>query len=193
MAARRKLESKDKVLELYHSNKSGKQCAEELGVDYYRTLRRWWLDLLGPDCLKERASRINRDNQLGSRNSMSGRIGELHPRYVEFSISTQGYRLVDAPAWYTGSTKARKAPEHIIVACEQAGITELDSGEVVHHKDENKLNNSPDNLEIMSRGRHAALHRVAKHRRKVQRLSRKGVETKQSRSAGHPAKDDDIV
>jgi len=35
----------------------------------------------------------------------------------------------------------------------------LKAGEVVHHCDEDKLNNSPDNLEVFeSQGKHAAAH-----------------------------------
>lgn len=34
----------------------------------------------------------------------------------------------------------------------------LEDGEVVHHKDHNKLNNSPENLEILSEKEHKALH-----------------------------------
>lgn len=35
---------------------------------------------------------------------------------------------------------------------------ELREDEVVHHVDENKLNNQPDNLQIMSREEHSRLH-----------------------------------
>jgi len=34
--------------------------------------------------------------------------------------------------------------------------------EVVHHKDENPLNNDPSNLEVIYRGDHARLHNVGK-------------------------------
>lgn len=35
---------------------------------------------------------------------------------------------------------------------------EIPKGYVVHHKDGNKINNSPDNLEIIKRGDHSRLH-----------------------------------
>lgn len=35
----------------------------------------------------------------------------------------------------------------------------LGKGEVVHHKDEDKTNDDPDNLEVMSNPRHSSLHR----------------------------------
>lgn len=34
----------------------------------------------------------------------------------------------------------------------------LHKGEIVHHKDHNKKNNDPDNLEVMTQGQHALLH-----------------------------------
>lgn len=34
----------------------------------------------------------------------------------------------------------------------------LKPGELVHHKDENKLNNDPDNLELTNRSKHAKEH-----------------------------------
>jgi len=36
----------------------------------------------------------------------------------------------------------------------------LTSDEIVHHKDENKLNNSINNLKVMSQSEHKALHKI---------------------------------
>lgn len=36
----------------------------------------------------------------------------------------------------------------------------LNPGEVVHHKDHNRSNNDPKNLEVMSRAAHTSLHRL---------------------------------
>lgn len=68
-----------------------------------------------------------------------------------------GYRLVHLPehhrAWKTGYVY-----EHIVVMEEKLGRP-LNASEVVHHKDENKLNNVPDNLELMNNhSDHAKLH-----------------------------------
>jgi hypothetical protein len=38
----------------------------------------------------------------------------------------------------------------------------LEPWEDVHHKDENKANNNPDNLEVKSHGRHTTEHRKGK-------------------------------
>jgi hypothetical protein len=47
--------------------------------------------------------------------------------------------------------------EHRVVMAEKLGRP-LKKAELVHHRDENKLNNDPDNLELTTRGGHAALH-----------------------------------
>lgn len=47
---------------------------------------------------------------------------------------------------------------HRVVAAEQLGRP-LKKGEVVHHKDHNKRNNDPDNLEVLpSQAEHARIH-----------------------------------
>lgn len=50
-----------------------------------------------------------------------------------------------------------KRAEHRVVLEQKIG-RKLTSKEIIHHKDFNKTNNDPDNLEIMSRSGHAKLH-----------------------------------
>jgi hypothetical protein len=67
-----------------------------------------------------------------------------------------GYRAVYCPdhhrAWSTGYVHV-----HVLVAEWKIG-RELREGEVVHHEDENKLNNSPENLEVLGNSLHASKH-----------------------------------
>ena len=44
------------------------------------------------------------------------------------------------------------------VVMEQILGRKLRKGEIVHHKDHNKKNNSPENLEVMTQSEHARLH-----------------------------------
>lgn len=50
-----------------------------------------------------------------------------------------------------------KIDQHRAIMEEKLG-RKLRPGELVHHKDENKKNNDPDNLEVMSHQAHSALH-----------------------------------
>lgn len=50
-------------------------------------------------------------------------------------------------------------PTHILVAEERIG-RHLDSNEVVHHLDENRSNNSNENLCVMSKSCHMRVHRI---------------------------------
>ncbi len=56
--------------------------------------------------------------------------------------------------------------EHVYVACKSLGRP-LHKNEVVHHKDENRLNNSPSNLLVMTRSDHVALHHTKNPQRRA--------------------------
>lgn len=58
-----------------------------------------------------------------------------------------------------GYVKRGARHEHRIVA-EQTLGRPLRKGEVVHHKDEDKHNNSPDNLEVLSQAEHMQRHGI---------------------------------
>jgi len=55
-----------------------------------------------------------------------------------------------------GANKYRN--EHRLIMEQRIG-RKLSFNEVVHHRDGNKHNNNPDNLEVMSRAEHTRLHR----------------------------------
>lgn len=66
-------------------------------------------------------------------------------------ISHQGY-LVFEPV------RGHKIQVHRLLMEEILGRP-LTADEIVHHKDNNKLNNNPSNLEIMTRAEHINIHR----------------------------------
>lgn len=70
---------------------------------------------------------------------------------VGYSLKPNGYYE------YTNGKKKGKMV-HRVVAESMIGRP-LRAGEVVHHKDRNKLNNDPSNLEVMTRSKHTSLHR----------------------------------
>lgn len=80
------------------------------------------------------------------------------------------YILVKAPENFPGTLyRGKYCYEHVLVYWQTYGIIPKDN-EIIHHKDENKYNNDPDNLELLTTDKHSALHdfetgrRVAKIR-----------------------------
>ena len=86
------------------------------------------------------------------------------PDWSRLSTST-GYRVVYCPdhprAWSTGYVYV-----HQVVAEMKMGRL-LEDGEVCHHKDEDKFNNSPENIEVTTRPKHAQEHNKGKTRAMV--------------------------
>lgn len=63
---------------------------------------------------------------------------------------------------YKRETAGSRKYQHQEVAEKFMG-RKLIKGEVVHHKDGNKLNNSPENLEVMTIRQHNFIHKKPKH------------------------------
>lgn len=68
------------------------------------------------------------------------------------------YILVKAPDNFPGKKyRGKYCYEHILVFWQTYGILPK-SNEIVHHKDENKHNNDPSNLELKTRSKHSIEH-----------------------------------
>ena len=83
------------------------------------------------------------------------RTGDLHPNWRRgYTISTEGYKhvLIDDP-----ERTNRYEAEHRVVMAAVLGHP-LTSDEVVHHINRIKTDNRPENLQVLSRQEHAALH-----------------------------------
>ena len=69
------------------------------------------------------------------------------------------YTLVRAPDEYPGTKyRGRYCYEHLLVFWQTHGFLPK-NGEIVHHKDGNKHNNSPDNLALMKTSEHVSMHK----------------------------------
>lgn len=77
-------------------------------------------------------------------------LGENHPRFKGGHVHKRlGYRYI----WVGGKLRT----EHRVVMERHLGRT-LGRREIVHHRDGDRLNNSIDNLEVMTQSEHMALH-----------------------------------
>ena len=85
-------------------------------------------------------------NSPVSKGEVTRLYGEDHPGWKGGHVARSGYRIVSK----RGKTCLY---EHRVVAEEMLGRP-LESDEVVHHKDANRSNNSPDNLIVMKRSEH---------------------------------------
>lgn len=73
-------------------------------------------------------------------------------------------------------------PQHRLVAEDRIGRF-LTSDEVVHHIDENPLNNHPDNLQVMPRKEHQRMHTIERNRARQAQITHEQVsEALQGRS-----------
>ena len=75
-------------------------------------------------------------------------------------IKSNGYVEIYYPT-HPNANKRKTVYEHQLVAEKKIGRY-LKTGEVVHHIDLNKSNNSPDNLVVLTNDEHAKLHSILK-------------------------------
>ena len=80
-------------------------------------------------------------------------------------ITQHGYKLIYVGKLHHLSNPSGYAYEHRIVA-EKKYKRRLKNGEHVHHIDGDKLNNSPENIVILSASEHRFIHRIAKSNKK---------------------------
>lgn len=71
-------------------------------------------------------------------------------------VTTNGYIEIHMPKHHRARGNGYVF-EHIVVAEEKIGRT-LDAGECVHHVDDDKTNNSPENIIVIERASHSAQH-----------------------------------
>ncbi len=103
---------------------------------------------------------LNRRNKLVQHfkiTEIKRNYGADHFAYKGGHITGSGYKVISR----IGKSNLY---EHRVVA-EQMIRRPLLPGEVVHHKDGNRLNNSPDNLQVMTASEHAKIESKLKNQR----------------------------
>ena len=99
--------------------------------------------------VEKRIARLRGQGMLVQTQRTGPRSGAGHPEWKGGRlIDKNGYLLVYSPGH--PMARGRYVLEHRLVMAEKLGRM-LTDAEVVHHKDRNKLNNHPDNLELFAR------------------------------------------
>ena len=132
--------------------------------------------LLPKDLKKIRYSYHCSKSKHGSDNPMFGRTRDNHPNHSDGDVFVIGYKTEWAPDWWQGLiVKSGRVYQHQRVWAESLNQTCVPKGCVIHHIDLNKLNNSAENLQLLTISEHMRLHAEI---RKVQRLERNLVGSK---------------
>lgn len=77
---------------------------------------------------------------------------------------SKGYLLILAPKWYANKQEREFVPAHDAIVCRRLGLSCMPKGYVVHHKNQNKLDNRYSNLMLMTISDHIYYHRTGKYR-----------------------------
>ena len=96
---------------------------------------------------------LNRYNiQIRRRGLPKGKFGKDHPswRGGKYWLNPQGYLVK--------KVKGKPVFLHREVYLQHNKLKEIPKGYVIHHKDRNKLNNSINNLQMVTRGEHKRIH-----------------------------------
>lgn len=152
------IEEQKKLKESFNSDLGVNTISKELKISY-NVIQRYWKEWFSKEEFEDRCSRLNRIHKLGTNNPMYGKTGNKHHNAKKGPVLIMGYKAVFAPEWWEGTChKGSRVYEHILVCCKNLGLTSLPKGYVVHHIDGNILNNSPNNLELLTIGEHMKLH-----------------------------------
>lgn len=122
-----------------------------------------------PCCSMECASKLKVTAYAGKNNPNYLNRGANNPLHKGYRIIHAGYYYVYEPDHpFCEPTMSGRIREHRLVAERHLlnednsvvinGVRYLSPLFDVHHKDENKLNNEPDNLEVLSRSEHSLHH-----------------------------------
>ena len=137
---------------------TAKEVAAALSISFHTVQEMLRLGIRGERFKEEKALRYSR-SKTGSKNPMQGKAGIQHPNYKgRLFCDPHGYVLVLKPDWYTGRQMSKHIYEHQVVMARMLGLTEVPENMVVHHIDEDRTNNSSDNLALVTPEAHRLLH-----------------------------------
>lgn len=155
-----------------NTNKTLREIANELNIGY-KGFRKYIERTYSQEEIMNRKKSNYSKSKLEEKNPMFGKTKSNHHNYIGEVSDGKGYIMILKPEWYTGRKGCKHVFKHHIVMCEMLGITEIPSGYCVHHIDENPVNNTPENLALLTMGAHTRLHQMLRRATTIPQGSRK--------------------
>jgi len=115
---------------------------------------------LGSEYAKARKARMYARSKQGDRNPMLGKFKEEHHNYKGVVGDSKGYLMELKPDWYVGRRGSKHVFQHHLVYCKANDLTCIPAGYCVHHCNEDKTDNSLDNLVLMTLAEHTTFHQM---------------------------------
>jgi hypothetical protein len=135
-----------------------KEVGSRFGVSFHTAAAMLEAALSEEKRKQEAALRYSRSKQ-GEKNPMLGKTGASHPLYRgRLECDPHGYILILKPDWYTGRPGSKHVYEHQAVMAKLLGLTEVPENMQVHHINEDRADNSPENLALVTPVGHRTLH-----------------------------------
>lgn len=141
----------------------------------------------GEKALDNRKTKAYRKSKEGNRNPMKGLKTSEHPNYTCVSSDCKGYLTMVRPDWYEGTEK--RIFVHRAVWAFWYGFNRVPDNLIIHHIDQNPLNNRITNLVAMTNSDHIKLHWILEGVKTIP----EGSTTKWLEAQSIFDKDDEIV
>lgn len=147
------LENRQKVVAAYkaHDKPTIPDLAVRLGTTYHNVMHILREELPAEEYAAEKALRYSR-SKMAEKNPMSGKSGSQHHNHIGDIEDGHGYMM--------RKVGGRYEQVHRLVMAEALGLPILPRKLHVHHIDEDKKNNSLDNLALVTPVGHRTLHRT---------------------------------
>lgn len=162
--------SHELVCEMYKSGLSSRDVAKAVGISFVHAARivkkagltrdastRVKMGLSKPEVREKMSIAARRPCPESVKEKLRLKVGPKSPFWKGGLTMSAGGYLVFTKSKGNGENAGRAL--HSVIAEESAGRKVMPN-EHVHHIDENKLNNHPDNLQIMTASEHARLHAI---------------------------------
>lgn len=168
----------EQAITAFGSDEDVLALSKQLGCTHATLTSRWRL-LFGEEGYRMRKYRMHSNAVSGEKHPAFGKPGlrgEAHPMFGKTGEAStnykggkpfigNGYWRIAAPEWWTGPVYGIKTPNergwvygHQVSYAEHHNLTEIPRGMHIHHVNNDTLDNSPENLEMLTKSQHWSRH-----------------------------------